>query len=475
MLDQAFTQGNPALLVQNITIETMQGTSIVALTAFDAYQHKRMTIVSFFAVRASCSALVSIVLFLLTTRRRTPVFFFNQTSLILMFIQSTLFLVSCFSPFSTISTVFTNSYADVTQMNINISIASSVFQLLFLISIECSLVFQARTVFPKNTRAQLLVTVALGAFALATVAIYTLYITSTCWSARNPTAPRLFSGSFQRHLPSVAQLMFALSVTLCTLIFVGKLLVAIRTRRVLGMKQFGPLQIVCVMGAQSMILPAILTLLSFQMPGAVHISSLAPFLVVISLPLSALWASAANTNVPNTTLNSNPVRSRRAKGHKDGSDMNHRRSWSFMRHDSQKGLRDIEFESDSVSSKKGWSKFTTRFSSFWMRRTTIPGSLPFTSQRRQPPPPPIELDLSPAERSQSYLDSAYTPGTAREYMSRHSFEERGNYRSKYQMSTRVSIRNIDGTPLAGVLPREDTTQSTEFTNATDSRNRERLS
>lgn len=462
MLAPIFTQSDPTLLYQYVNITTMQGVVKINLQALDSFQRQRMLLVALFAVRAGCSALVSILLFLLTPRRTTPVYVFNQTSLILFFVQSTLFLVNAFSPFGAISTVFTKSYADVTIANVNVSVATSVFQLLFIITIQCSLVFQARTVFPRQSKAQILATMVLGCMSLATITLYTLYIAQTCWVATNPRGIPLFKGRFGNKLPSISQIMFAASISLSTFIFVGKLIVAIRTRRVLGLKQFGPLQIVCIMGAQSMIIPAVLTVVSFAKPGMFHIYSMAPFTVVVSLPLSAMWAASANTTpVPTSTSTINSSQIRKHIGSSSDHDDDTTTTGGGSRYNSYDfGKRpypttlpfmtgtDASLQNNSGGSSGGkWAARLHRFcTNFILGPSHTSTSLdpPITSSCRRPPP----IVVNPARGSQtkdrelSFLDSLYTPSTSRDYMTRASYEARGNYRNKYDMYTTVSLSSI---------------------------------
>lgn len=450
MLAPIFEQSDPSVLFQEINITTMNGVVSYNIQELDQFQRDRMLLATLFGVRAGASAVVSIILFLLTARRHTPVYIFNQTSLVLFFAQSTLFLVNTFSPFGALSTVFTNSYASVTGINVNVSVATSVFQLLFIISIQCSLFFQARAVFPRNSHAQVLVTVILGLMSVATIIIYTLYIAQNCRLAANPVGPTLFKGRFGYKLPSISQIMFAASISLCTLIFVGKLFFAIRTRSVLGLKQFGPMQIVCIMGTQSMIVPAVLTVISFTESGTTPIYSMASFTVVISLPLSAMWAASANTNSSpklSSTMNTHQIRkhigvSSNFTGRSDHQD----------RGGSGKDFHQPSFESLAVTTTADVrSKVTRNNPSIWERISKSAKEFfvqPSLSSRRRPPP--IELRASPirsrnnvSNHELSYLDSAYTPGTSSEFMTRSSLEARGGYPGKYQMSTHVSISNVD--------------------------------
>lgn len=431
MLAPIFTESNPALLAQTITVTTMNGVMKYNLQQFDSFQRSRMILTALFGARAGVSALVSIILFLMADRRNTPVYIFNQVSLIFFFIQSTLFLVTAFSPFGLISTVFTSSYASVTATNINISVACSVFQLLFVITIQCSLFFQGRIVFPKQSRSRLLATLVLGTISLGTIIIYSLYIAQSCSLAVNPVGEPLFPGRFGKKLPSISQIMFASSITVCMLIFVGKLVIAIRTRWVLGLKQFGPLQIICIMGAQSMIIPAVLTVISFARTDVKNVYSVAPLIVVISLPLSAMWAASANTSTsPSSTANY----SRGAHHHHHHSGSSTRR-YSPGSYDLEKQER--SHESSSTRSAGFLHQWKHAVLSLFAPRSSGPD---LATRRQRTGPPPIDIASTAGCRQGQ---SGMPPSAAGGYLTRSSLD--GDPASadhpKYTITTRVSLRN----------------------------------
>lgn len=439
MLAPIFTESNPALLNQTITVTTMNGIMKYNLQDFDEFQRSRMILAALFGARASVSALVSIILFLMADRRTTPVYIFNQVSLIFFFIQSTLFLVSSFSPFGLISTIFTFSYASVTTTNVNISLAGSVFQLLFVITIQCSLFFQGRIVFPKQSRSRLLATLVLGTIALGTIIIYSLNIAQSCTFAVNPVRDPLFPGRFGKKLPSIAQIMFASSITVSMLIFVGKLVFAIRTRWVLGLKQFGPLQIICIMGAQSMIIPAVLTVISFARTDVKNVYSVAPLIVVISLPLSAMWAASANTSTsPSSTANYSRGGHHNHHHHHSGSSS---RRYSPGSYDLEKQENGSHESSSSALSNTGFlHRWKHAVLSLFVPRSAVPD---LATRRHRAGPPPIDISTASSSRQMQLESGAGEDGRGGGYLSGTSFD--GHSASaehpKYTITTRVSLRN----------------------------------
>lgn len=290
------------LLVQNLTFVTVAGTRITPFTAFDEYYRLKVLMGIFFGLRVGCSAVVGIILFLTMPNKKTPVFIFNQITLWIFFIQSSLYLGYLTSSYSVISTNFTGSFASVTQHDINVSIATSVFNFLIAISIQFSLFFQVRVVFPPFSLSRLVASLVIGVVALFCGVMSLLFLIDRCYSAVHP-GYRIFGvGShFTVILPSINQYSLLCSIVVCCVILVGKLLFAIRTRHILGLRQFGPLQIIVIMCTQSMVLPVIMYIVnntvgstSSNQKYVSGIGALAPLIVVISLPMSAMWASASN-------------------------------------------------------------------------------------------------------------------------------------------------------------------------------------
>lgn len=429
MLSPVFAHSDPSLLYQYVNLTTAGGVSAIPLQALDEFQHSRMMYAAMFGARASTSAVISLILFLIVERKNTPVYFFNQISLILFFIQSTLFLVHTFGPFGAISTVFTGSYAAIHQSNIDISVASSVFQLLFIISIQISLFFQGRVVFPKNSKSRLLATIILALISLATVILYTLYIARNVAQAIDPSGKVLFPGHFGNRLPSIAQIMFAASISFCTLIFVGKLIFAIRTRWVLGLKQFGPLQIICIMGGQSMIVPAVITIISFARPDVKTIYAVAPLVVVMSLPLSAMWAQSANTSSSSSKSF--------FRGHQKQKSSS--KNWYKKRNGPSYDVEKQSAASPADTSKGFFHQLKSIVLSIFASDSSGPDRR-FTPRRMN------SSGMRSHTSNNSILEFAHGehPRGTEAYMSRNSFEaQTPPYQNQFKMNTRVSIGNID--------------------------------
>lgn len=293
------------VLKQMFPFMTVDGLMPLPIEAVDDYFFSVVFSGIFFGVRVGSTAVVGILLFLISKNRRTPAFLLNQICLWLLFIQSALYLNYEVSYYSAPSTYFSGSYIKVTDNDVNASVASSVFQLLLVIAIQFSLIFQVRAVFPPFSLSRKIATFVMGLFSSWCIVFYFLFIVERCFSAKDGSRPLYGETRFAEVLPSLSQLSLGISIFVCCLVLVGKLLFAIRTRHILGLRQFGPLQILVIMGTQSMIAPLVIYIVNWFVHYGGNaasptryvtgLASIAPLIVVLSLPMSSLWAASKNT------------------------------------------------------------------------------------------------------------------------------------------------------------------------------------
>lgn len=91
-----------------------------------------------------------------------------------------------------------------------------------------------------------------------------------------------------------------------TILLIGKLIFAIRTRRYLGLKQFDSFHILLIGFSQTLIIPSIILVVHYfylsQNKDSL-LQQISLLLIILMLPLSSLWAQTAN-NTHN--INSSP-------------------------------------------------------------------------------------------------------------------------------------------------------------------------
>lgn len=198
------------------------------------------------------ASIVMLVVVLLVTReskRRSPLFFINIISLILSIVRSLLQTLYWVGPFSESYAYFSGDYSAVPSSAYANSIASIVMTLFLLCSVELSLVLQTRVVCTTLRESYRLAIVALSLFiALLTIGFRfgDMVENAIAIIALEPT---------YSWLASAALIMETISIWFFCLIFVGKLGITLYQRKKLGLRQWGPMQIICIMGGCTMVIP----------------------------------------------------------------------------------------------------------------------------------------------------------------------------------------------------------------------------
>jgi pheromone alpha factor receptor len=239
---------------QTITLLLQNGTPFnISMYDLDVYRSYGIRICINYSSQIGASFMLLVILFTLSKRekRRSPIFFLNALSLAANTIRS---LLQCFyftGPFYYPYAYFSGDYSKVPQSQIGISIAADTLTLILVIFIEISLILQVRVVCVTTRETQRFwimvtsVTVAMVAigFRFALVVI-------------NSEAIRNIEnfGSWL-WLVTATTITQAISIWFFSLVFLIKLGYALVLRRRLGLRQFGPMQIIFIMGCQTMVIP----------------------------------------------------------------------------------------------------------------------------------------------------------------------------------------------------------------------------
>lgn len=202
-------------------------------------------------IGASIVMLAVVLLITKESKRRSPIFVVNVISLALSVIRSLLQTLYWVGPFSETYAYFSGDYSAVPRSAYANSIASTVMTLLFLCTIEFSLVMQTRVVCTTLRESYRLIIMAVSLLitlltigfrfaemvenAIAIIDLETMY--SLTW------------------LASTALIMETISIWYFCLIFVGKLGITLYQRKKLGLRQWAPMQIICIMGGCTMVIP----------------------------------------------------------------------------------------------------------------------------------------------------------------------------------------------------------------------------
>lgn len=255
--------------------------------------NKRVTEAIMFGVKVGAASLTLIIMWIISKKRTTPIFIINQSSLFFTIMHASLYFGYLLSGYGGIVYNMTSFPQLITSNDIHVYAVTNIFEVLLVASIEISLVFQVKVMFANNISRRwtwCLMAVSI-AMALATVGLYFA------------TAVELIRAAYGGHsvnhhiFYNVSLILLASSVNLMTLMLVVKLILAIRSRRFLGLKQFDSFHILLIMSCQTLIAPSILFILGWTLEprtGNEVLITVGQLLIVLSLPLSSMWATAAN-------------------------------------------------------------------------------------------------------------------------------------------------------------------------------------
>ena len=321
-LQDSFTD---AIMASNLTSDPFSQSFILLLgdgTPFnvtipdlDAFVLYNVEICINYAAQLGASLVILILLALLTKtdKRKSPIFVLNALSLAFNVVRNVLQCLYFTGPFSETYAYFAQDYSRVPASAYAISITATVFTVLLLMSIEISLLLQVQVVCVtlryvyRRIVLVLSINIALVAIGFrlaqcilnseATVYLTDLYPLVWLFSATNITT--------------------TISICWFCAVFTTKLGFALHQRRKLGLRRFGPMDIIFIVGCQTLVIPGksiqstneelpaksllvIFSILQYttDLPS---MDSNVLTLVAIFLPLSAIWASASvdsNTQPP---------------------------------------------------------------------------------------------------------------------------------------------------------------------------------
>ncbi|ELR07441.1 hypothetical protein VC83_03123 [Pseudogymnoascus destructans] len=278
---------------QNITIYTPDGTPVVAtLPMINLFNRQNNEICVVYGCQLGASLIMFLVV-LLTTRvskRKSPIFVLNVLSLIISCLRSLLQILYYIGPWTEIYRYLSFDYSTVPASAYANSVAATLLTLFLLITIEASLVLQTNVVC-KSMSSHIRWPVTALSMVVSLLAIsfrfgLTIRNIEGILGATVKSDSLMFSGASL--ISETASIWF-----FCT-IFVIKLGWTLYQRKKMGLKQWGPMQIITIMAGCTMLIPSLFTVLEFFPEETFYeAGTLAICLVAILLPLSSVWAAAA--------------------------------------------------------------------------------------------------------------------------------------------------------------------------------------
>ncbi|KAL8790039.1 MAG: hypothetical protein Q9195_006541 [Heterodermia aff. obscurata] len=279
---------------QTITLHLADGTPLdLPLSELDEFMLYNVQICINFASQIGASFILLVVLLLLTKpdKRRAPIFVTNVLSLALNVIRNILQCLYFTGPFNKIYAYYGQDYSHVAGKDYGISVTASVLTVLLLACVESSLLLQIRVVcctLPSRYR------LATYGVSILTALLAIAFRFALCVENSKFIVTLTYETSLEL-LDNAANITTSISICWFCAAFVTKLGFALHQRRKLGLDQFRPMQIIFIMACQTLVIPAIFSILPYfvKTPG---MSSQVLTLVSIFLPLSSLWASASIGN-----------------------------------------------------------------------------------------------------------------------------------------------------------------------------------
>lgn len=216
-----------------------------------------------FAVQLGASAILLLVLLLMTqgAKRRSLSWIFNVLALVCNVIRCTIQATEMTGPFLNFVLVTLQEYGDASlAKHIRISIANSVMTTLVFVFIELALVTQVHVIcaatMPRLWRLGILTFC--GVVAMLAVGFRFNLMIRNCQDTSNLGKGILGDDASSERLDwaqSTSNIMAIVSICVFSAVFCTKLGLAIRSRHQMGLKQFGAMQIIFIMGCQTLTIP----------------------------------------------------------------------------------------------------------------------------------------------------------------------------------------------------------------------------
>jgi pheromone alpha factor receptor len=243
---------------QNFNVTGLDGTpTTLNLGDIRVFLHGTATQSIVYGFGVGFCSMLAIVLILLTDSKklRKPIYILNILSLVLYTFRSILAaIIQTTGATDGIASEFLSALAEYPKAEFAPLIMAYTIQPFLYATILGSLILQVRVVFAAEPVTQNVVTAILGLAALALVALQLFF----CISLIIYEAGYNFSISYAPVVDKVyyiIRIYFATFVAISCIVFLYKLAVTIHRRRKMGIKRFGPLQIVFIMFSQCLIIP----------------------------------------------------------------------------------------------------------------------------------------------------------------------------------------------------------------------------
>ena len=239
---------------QSFTLLGADGTPFnVTIPELDYFVYYNNQICIGYGAQLGASIVLLIVLLLLTKRdkRTYAIFILNALALIFNIIRNVMFALYFTGPWTETYAYFGQDYSGVHTIDYAESVNSAVFTFLVLVCIDTSLCLQTRVVC-ITLRSIYRIGIFIASILVALVGIgfhFTLLVENCIFIVNAKAEDSLY------WIVEASQIANTVSICFFCTVFTTKLGFALRQRKKLGLVQFGPMQILFIMGCQTLVIP----------------------------------------------------------------------------------------------------------------------------------------------------------------------------------------------------------------------------
>ncbi|EEB06910.1 pheromone p-factor receptor [Schizosaccharomyces japonicus yFS275] len=296
------------VLNQTVTLETIVSTIQLPISEIDSMERNRLLTGMTVAVQVGLGSfiLVLMCIFSSSEKRKKPVFIFNFAGNLVMTLRAIFEVIVLASNNYSIAVQYGFAFAAVRQYVHAFNIIILLLGPFILFIAEMSLMLQVRIICSQHRPTMITTTVISCIFTVVTLAFWITDMSQEIayqLFLKNYNMKQIVGYSW---LYFIAKITFAASIIFHSSVFSFKLMRAIYIRRKIGQFPFGPMQCIFIVSCQCLIVPAIFTLIDSFTHTYDGFSSMTQCLLIISLPLSSLWATHTAQKLQTMKDNTNP-------------------------------------------------------------------------------------------------------------------------------------------------------------------------
>ncbi|KAK2827861.1 hypothetical protein FQN49_007270 [Arthroderma sp. PD_2] len=289
---------------QSVTFLRGDGSSFpVSMAQFDKFLLYIVRTAIAAASQLGASVVMAVLLALLTSpeKRHSIVFYLNITTLLVNVCRTLSSAVFFTSSWVEVYAYFSGDYSKITAGAYANSVMGTIATGLMVILIEMSLLVQTQVLCSTLRDVYRRILLAWSCLvALVPIAFRIVFMVENIKAIMTQA-----SLGKKVWIQSASNISISVSICYFSFIFIAKLGYAIHTRRILGMTGFGVMQVIFIMACQTMVLPAIMSVLQYFIPEF-EINTNLLTLLALSLPLTTLWSAAAVRHGHNNNHGSSP-------------------------------------------------------------------------------------------------------------------------------------------------------------------------